>query len=794
MNRNMKQCMTKESLKEIIKERVLTEPTAVRKYTGGKCKTPSGRFESNLRITIHQHALSQIMILIFFLDKAKTYSVLTDNPCLFEKSSTMKSSEELLLSLCRDCFLKQGSIIKHLDFEGISVSHVQTPLDEYDFHVKNLAVDLKDGVRLARMIDAVTLYRSSNLLSSMRLPATTRHHKMYNVDLALSALRHLGVPHISDITTAHIVAAHQPRVLQLIWSIILYFDIPQFKDEINKYKASRLIQGYARRFLWLRLYRLAYHGVILFQSRLRGIHVRNAANTMKDAIFLIQRVWRGHHAKRTYEVKSRCIVRIQRFCRQRVAKRNGASVAIQRIWRGYTRKIDFACRMLDIITIQSGARRFIAKNRTDKIIQLNIASTAIQRVWRGYFERINFGFDLMDIITIQSVCRRFLATIRTKAKSKVMHGAATAIQRVWRGYSAMKCYGFQLLDIILAQSVCRQFTGRRKSMRTRSCRKIQSFVRMRIAMRKYSMCRRAICTIQTHSRRLIASNHARGIKSNVIELQRFCRGWLCRKECLALSHSTQVDKSVSYNRKNDDVDVSDIKTSVTQSDVPKSSLILNNSSSDDDKKIHFTSRHAPKMQLVGVVKGVQSSPSLRHAIQVGESTSVNSKPECDTADLSNRKALAISSSKKCLPPDDGDEIYFNSRHAPKRHQFHVASIVESVVDKSKHTANDVHIHAQCMNNSIDNKFINSSSRASGVIQENDGLQSASVSRAKVDNYLSSEFLRKQIAAMVVIQARWRRAIASQTLLRKKRAKHWATKDVLVVEKGTLLYPLSCIRY
>ena len=240
--------MSRGSLNKVILERVLTDPSVVRKYTAGRCKTPSGKYESKMRIAIHRHALSQIMIFVYFLDSAKKNRLLFDDPCLFEKSSSIKSSEQVLISLCQDCFSMQKSAIKPLASKGISVSHVQHPIDEYDWHVKNLAVDLKDGVCLAKLIDTLTT-NTSGLISLMRLPALTKQHNIHNVNYVLAALRQLGVRNISDITTAHIVAAHKPRILQLLWSIILYFQVPQFKSDIIEYKSSRLIQSYVRRFL-----------------------------------------------------------------------------------------------------------------------------------------------------------------------------------------------------------------------------------------------------------------------------------------------------------------------------------------------------------------------------------------------------------------------------------------------------------------------------------------------------------------------------------------------------------------
>ena len=76
------------------------------------------------------------------------------------------------MSLCQDCFSKQGSIVRHLIYKGVSTSHVQHPLDEYSFRVINLAADLKDRVCLTRMIDIVT--NRPELLPSMQIPANSQ--------------------------------------------------------------------------------------------------------------------------------------------------------------------------------------------------------------------------------------------------------------------------------------------------------------------------------------------------------------------------------------------------------------------------------------------------------------------------------------------------------------------------------------------------------------------------------------------------------------------------------------------
>lgn len=60
----------------------------------------------------------------------------------------LQSSKDLLLAFSRDFLSGEGILSRHLSHLGLAVSHVQTPLDEFNFAVKNLAVDLRCGIRL----------------------------------------------------------------------------------------------------------------------------------------------------------------------------------------------------------------------------------------------------------------------------------------------------------------------------------------------------------------------------------------------------------------------------------------------------------------------------------------------------------------------------------------------------------------------------------------------------------------------------------------------------------------------
>lgn len=59
-----------------------------------------------------------------------------------------KASRDFLLNISRDFLSGEGDVTRHLSYLGYVVSYVQTPLDEFDYAVTNLAIDLRNGVRL----------------------------------------------------------------------------------------------------------------------------------------------------------------------------------------------------------------------------------------------------------------------------------------------------------------------------------------------------------------------------------------------------------------------------------------------------------------------------------------------------------------------------------------------------------------------------------------------------------------------------------------------------------------------
>uniref|UniRef100_I3J7C8 Assembly factor for spindle microtubules n=1 Tax=Oreochromis niloticus TaxID=8128 RepID=I3J7C8_ORENI len=197
----------------------------------------------------HEEALSRftlkkLLLLVCFLDKAKESRLIEHDPCLFCVDAEFKASKDLLLAFSRDFLSGEGILPRHLSYLGLPVSHVQTPLDEFDFAVKNLAVDLKCGVRLVRVMEL--LVQDWSLSVKLRLPAISRLQKVHNVDVALQVLKSKGIDlkdeRGSTIDSRDIVDGHREKTLSLLWKIIFAFHVilneDQLKEEIGFLKKT----------------------------------------------------------------------------------------------------------------------------------------------------------------------------------------------------------------------------------------------------------------------------------------------------------------------------------------------------------------------------------------------------------------------------------------------------------------------------------------------------------------------------------------------------------------------------
>uniref|UniRef100_A0A5K3FUT7 Calponin-homology (CH) domain-containing protein n=3 Tax=Mesocestoides corti TaxID=53468 RepID=A0A5K3FUT7_MESCO len=232
------------------------EPTTGGWKTAGR-EAPRPALGASFVEYYNQQIIKRCLTLIWLLDQAKSKQILRFNPCLFNVTAPVKSSVEVCQTLGRNCLSRETNLARSLAVLGAGLSVSQTGLDEFDFTVNNLAVDLRDGLRLVKLADLLlgelsafpqptdpaTSSSSSNipshaghLITFVRYPAISRLQKIHNVRLALTAFEGAGggqkliTATGKPITERDIVDGHRAKTLSLLWCILLRFQVTALVD------------------------------------------------------------------------------------------------------------------------------------------------------------------------------------------------------------------------------------------------------------------------------------------------------------------------------------------------------------------------------------------------------------------------------------------------------------------------------------------------------------------------------------------------------------------------------------
>lgn len=192
------------------------------------------------------------LMLLKALDMSKDDGDRSSKCLLFRRAASFKSSlvaAQILMQMLNPAV---GDSIRVLRQLGYVVSHQQEPMDELSCQIDNIAVDLRDGICLTRLVECL-LYKSNTLrwggtaqpenetitftdghilslsgqedhpLSQhLKVPCLSRATKMWNVQIALGALR--NVKHIEnlieDILPEDIVDGYREKTIKLLWTIV----------------------------------------------------------------------------------------------------------------------------------------------------------------------------------------------------------------------------------------------------------------------------------------------------------------------------------------------------------------------------------------------------------------------------------------------------------------------------------------------------------------------------------------------------------------------------------------------
>ncbi|ETN43500.1 uncharacterized protein HMPREF1541_02659 [Cyphellophora europaea CBS 101466] len=201
----------------------------------------------------YRRTVLRSLMLVKLLDMVKTEASLNTTANLFRSNSSFKSSSNALAAVMQQLNASAGDPTRTLKQLGYALSHVQYPLEEFNYRITSLAVDLRDGVRLTRLVELL-LYRSASrslghaqdsegtttivipsgntinladgdqdwpLSQHLKMPCISRATRLYNVKLALSALKEVkGVGSIlHDISAEDIVDGFREKTVRLLWGL-----------------------------------------------------------------------------------------------------------------------------------------------------------------------------------------------------------------------------------------------------------------------------------------------------------------------------------------------------------------------------------------------------------------------------------------------------------------------------------------------------------------------------------------------------------------------------------------------
>eukprot|EP01018_Ginkgo_biloba_P018119 Gb_33772 [translate_table: standard] len=224
-----------EFLKLLIEKHFLGHAGLSKCYASNK--SIDGLYRPGYYEALGRVILKRFFLFVLSLDKAKSQSALPirngidgldgGSPLLFYPKTFVKSSRQALQHFLSDVMHGEGDLLGHLATIGYQVSHVQAPLVEYDFSVTNLVENLRDGVRLCRLVQLMV--GDASILMRVIVPCDYQKKHLHNCNTAIQYLIEAGVP-LNDeegypLTAEDLAMGDRERILSLLWSIFVHLQV-----------------------------------------------------------------------------------------------------------------------------------------------------------------------------------------------------------------------------------------------------------------------------------------------------------------------------------------------------------------------------------------------------------------------------------------------------------------------------------------------------------------------------------------------------------------------------------------
>ncbi|KAH1010441.1 hypothetical protein HUJ05_004736 [Dendroctonus ponderosae] len=505
-----------QGLANFLLERFLKDPYLLKKY--------KSMYAPNYSSEVKKMILKRFLILVYFLDRSKSEKLIQHDPCLFCKNAAEKASKQMLIHFARETLAAVGDITKYLRCIGYVVNHSQSYIEEFEYGVQNLGVDLRDGVRLAKVMEIIQM--RNDLTPRLRVPAISRLQKIHNMQLVFTSLKETGYEIMYDIIPKDIVDGHRNKTLSFLWQIIYKFEAPLMV------KSATTVQTWFRSL-----------PVQLKRRKLQRVHqCRESAAQKIQSWYRRQKKIQLYCALgkflQTYindQKQLRAVIKLQRFfrmiiCRRNFEKQRYIIVKLQAYSKGWLIRHNYRRRVDAAMVIQKNIRRFICRR---KFIRLRKAALTLQY---AYLARKSMLIEKQKFTNLKRAVlitqRRFRAKLLMKNCHKeysALREATIKIQSFYRMYHAKRQFTqLKSASITIQRRYRAMISMRAEKKYYLALRNAVLFVQRRFranllkssVQKRFLIYRRSAIAIQSYYRMYRMRKYFRTLRKSVVFLQR----------------------------------------------------------------------------------------------------------------------------------------------------------------------------------------------------------------------------------------------------------------------------------
>lgn len=468
---------------------------------------------------IKKCTLKRFFMLVFFLDQAKQRKLISHDPCLFCRNAACKESREIIIRFTRELISGIGDITKHLRPLGYVVSHKQSYLDEYKYAVHNIALDIRDGVRLTKVMEIILM--KNGLLNQLRAPPISRLQKIHNIQVAMNALKEANFIINGDISAQDIADGHREKTLSLLWQLIHVFRAPLFV------KAATLIQTW-----WRKKYE------VIVEKRKEEEIINQKLN---NAASVIQCWWRRIQYNRLVEWQMKQIVTatiiVQKYCRMWIIRTRF------RRWKTSVLKIVEWYRS---VKLRKAAKDQLQMLRLQREELKQKSATIIQTYIRRWLCMKQYKAKVQKIVLLQS----FTRCVLVRKWYLQLRKSVIYVQRIYRAKLLMKAemqaFAKKRNSAIILQSYYKMMKQRKSFMKLKESVKVieehyRALLKMREVQKKYTELKYYTLILQSRYRGLLYRREFLRQKRLIVKLQQRIKANLQmkreRRNFLKLQHA-----------------------------------------------------------------------------------------------------------------------------------------------------------------------------------------------------------------------------------------------------------------